>query len=380
MFKIKISTGRKAYPKTYPVFLGTDLLDRLGSLVSAVLPACPLLAVSDAQVAPHYGERCLLSLRRAGFNPSLVVLEGGEREKTPATVQALYTRALEAGLGRDGAMLALGGGVIGDLTGFAAATYLRGIPYVQVPTTLLAMVDSSVGGKVGVNHPLGKNLIGAFHQPALVVGDMSTLHSLPAREFNAGLAELVKYGIIWDEKLFARMESLAFPGCGAAAANPFLTAGNPRLLELIARAVQIKGEIVYRDEREADLRRTLNFGHTFGHALEAATGYSYFLHGEAVACGMAMAVRLAVLLSLLDPQTARRINRLLGALPVPSPPPGLSREAMLKSLYYDKKRQGEKLVFILPVALGRAQVYKAPPISLVEQVIGEYMQKNFGTQ
>jgi 3-dehydroquinate synthase len=374
MFKVKISTGRKAHPRAYPVFLGRDLLDRLGFHVSAILPACPILVVSDAQVAPHYGERCLLSLRRAGFNPSLVVLEGGEKEKTPATVQALYTRALEAGLSRDGAMLALGGGVIGDLTGFVAATYMRGIPYVQVPTTLLAMVDSSVGGKVGVNHPLGKNLIGAFHHPVLVAGDTSTLYSLPAREFNAGLAELVKYGIIWDEKLFARLESLAFPGRGGAAARPFLTAGNPRLLGLIARAVRIKGEIVCRDEREADLRRILNFGHTFGHALEAATGYSYFLHGEAVACGMGMAVRLAVLLKLLDPLNARRINRLLGVLPVPPPPPGLSGEVVFQSLDYDKKKQAEKLVFILPAAPGLVQICKSPPPDLVRQVIAEYLQ------
>lgn len=370
MFKIKINTASK----TYPVYLGRDLLPNLGPLMAASLPPCPVLVVSDRQVAPHYGARCLESLRRAGFQPCLVVLEGGEQDKTPATALTLYTRAMEAGLDRHSAILALGGGVIGDLAGFVAATYLRGIPYVQVPTTLLAMVDSSIGGKVAVNHPLGKNLIGAFHHPELVVGDMATLDTLPPREFNAGLAELLKYGLIRDEKLFARMEALAARTSRSCGQKPFLDASDPRLGKYIARAVQIKGEIVRRDEREEGLRRILNFGHTFGHALEAATGYAHFLHGEAVACGMSMAVRLAVLLKLLDPLSGLRINGLLQQLQAPPPPRGLKREVIGSSLCYDKKKEGKELVFILPTAPGRVRVYKGPPLTLVEQVIAEYLR------
>ena len=281
--------------------------------------------ISDKNVAPHYAPGCLQSLRSAGFKPYLEVLAGGEKEKSLAVAANLYTRALQAGLDRRAAIIALGGGVIGDLAGFVAATYLRGVPYVQVPTTLLAMVDSSVGGKVAVNHPRGKNLIGAFYQPTLVISDAATLKTLPGREFNAGLAELVKYALIWDKKFFARLESLHRGNFSAG--ESLLQADHPQLLKFILRAVRIKGEIVSRDEREKDLRRILNFGHTFAHALESATDFAYYLHGEAVACGMLMATRLAVLLQILDRASARRIRTLLlQQLKFPSPP-GLNPQA-----------------------------------------------------
>ncbi len=370
MLKIKLRTGSGAYP----VYLGRGILDKLGVLALSRLPACPLLVVSDGNVAPLYGANCLESLRRAGFKAELAVLEGGEKDKSFATALTLYTSALEAGLDRHTAIVALGGGVVGDLAGFVAATYLRGIPYIQVPTTLLAMVDSSIGGKVAVNHPLGKNLIGAFYQPSLVAGDTATLETLPPREFNAGLAELVKYGVIWEQKLFIHLESLLSRSSGAPLAAVLLRARGAWLPWLIARAVAIKGEIVCRDEREKDLRRILNFGHTFGHALEAATEYGYYLHGEAVACGMAMAARLAVLLKLLSPGEAQRIGRVLGRLQVPPPPRGLSREKVAAALYYDKKKEGEELIFILPVALGRVIACKGPPFPLVEQVLAEYLE------
>jgi 3-dehydroquinate synthase len=376
MYKVKIRTEQK----TYPVYLGRSrkALDNVGRTVSTCLPACTALVVSDKNVAAHYGERCLESLRKRGFKPCLEVLEGGEKVKSLASASALYSRALEAGMDRSSVIIALGGGVIGDLAGFVAATYLRGVPYVQLPTTLLAMVDSSVGGKVAVNHPLGKNLIGAFYQPALVVADESTLNTLPGREFNAGLVELVKYGIIWDNTLFERLERSFFAskntsGKDTSLKKHLLEMNSSRLLKYIVRAVIIKGKIVSQDEKEKDLRRILNFGHTFGHALEAGTSFDYYLHGESVACGMAMAARLAVLLGILDPPFEQRIIALLKPLRVPPPPGRLNLDTVTQALSYDKKKQGEELVFILPTAPGQTMACKAPPASLIKRVIEEYL-------
>lgn len=371
LYKVKIRTRQK----TYPVYLGQGgkALDNAGRIISSYLPACTALVISDKNVAAHYGERCLESLRKRGFKPFLEVLDGGEKEKSLASASALYSSALEAGMDRSAIIIALGGGVIGDLAGFVAATYLRGIPYVQLPTTLLAMVDSSVGGKVAVNHPLGKNLIGVFYQPTLVVADESTLNTLPEREFNAGLAELIKYGIIRDKTLFEKFELLLFAAKDTSPKKYLLEMNSSRLLKYIIRAVIIKGEIVSQDEREKDLRRILNFGHTFGHALEAVTNFNYYLHGEAVACGMAMAARLAVLLGILDPPFEQRIIALLKRLHVHPPPGGLNPDVVTKALFYDKKKEGEELVFILPTALGQTTAFKAPPALLIERVIEEYL-------
>jgi 3-dehydroquinate synthase len=369
LYKVKIRTEQK----TYPVLLGKKVLNNVGRIISSYLPACRTLLISDKNVAAHYGEMCMESLRKRGFQPFLEVLEGGEKEKSLATASALYSSALEAGLDRSAIIIALGGGVIGDLAGFVAATYLRGVPCVQLPTTLLAMVDSSVGGKVAVNHPLGKNLIGAFYQPALVVADQSTLITLPEREFNAGLSELIKYGIIRDKTLFEKLELSLFASNNFSPKKYFLESNSTRLLKYIIRAVIIKGEIVSQDEREKDLRRILNFGHTFGHALEAGTGFRYYLHGEAVACGMAMAARLAVLLGILEPPFGQRIIALLKRLHVPPPPGGLNLNDVTEALFYDKKKEGDGLVFILPTALGQTTAFKAPPAPLIERVIEEYL-------
>lgn len=369
MFIMRIRTPSGSYP----VYLARGLLKNAGSLLARQLPASPVLVVSDKNVAPLYARQCLQSLQSAGFRPYLEVLAGGEQVKTLETAAGLYTRALHAGLDRRAAVIALGGGVIGDLAGFVAATYLRGVPYVQVPTTLLAMVDSSVGGKVAVNHPLGKNLVGSFYQPTMVISDAAALQTLPGREFNAGLAELVKYALIWDQKLFTHLEALQRGH--DLAEKKLIQADHPRLLKFILRAVRIKGAVVSRDERENDLRRILNFGHTFAHALENATEYGYYLHGEAVACGMLMAVRLAVLLQILDRTAARRIRTLLQRLlKFPPPPPGLNPQTVARALFYDKKKEGMELIFILPQAAGRVSVYKAPPFHLVQQVIAEHLQ------
>jgi len=367
MFKIKVRTDKKSYP----VYLGQGIMESIGPVMSRCLPARPVLVVSDRNVAPHYAEKCLKSLQLGGFKPFLEVLEGGEKDKSLMAASGLYERLLKTGLDRHSAIVALGGGVIGDLAGFVAATYLRGVPYVQVPTTLLAMVDSSIGGKVAVNHPLGKNLIGAFYQPALVVGDVDALKTLPGRELNAGLAELVKYGIIRDKKLFEQLESLIQ---SVPPEDWLLKIDSRQLLKFIIRAVLIKGEIVYFDEKEKNLRRILNFGHTFGHALESATRYAYYLHGEAVACGMAMEARLAALQEILDRVSQQRIISLIKQLDLPRPPAGLSVNAVMKALSYDKKKEGEELIFVLPAGIGKVLMYKAPSSSLVEKVVEEYLR------
>ena len=366
MIKITIEAGEKAYP----VFLGHGIIKDIGAVLGKYLSKGQVLVITDKNVAAIYANKCLESLRREGFKPSLEVLEAKETTKSLETVSALYTKALEAGLDRHSAIIALGGGVIGDLAGFVAATYLRGVPFVQMPTTLLAMVDSSVGGKVGVNHPLGKNLIGAFYQPSLVLGDLDTLKTLPPREIRAGLAELVKYGAVCDRKLFELLEvkSSSFRG------EALLGGGKPRLLSLIGRAVMIKGEIVRRDEKEKGLRRLLNFGHTFGHALEQAGGFEYYLHGEAVACGMFMATRLAMLLDKLDEPSGRRISALVKKLNPPRPPEGLTLQAVEAALFYDKKKEGEKMVFVLPAAIGKGALIKDPPAPLVKRVLEEYLR------
>ncbi len=369
MYKIKIKTGQKHYP----VYLGKGIMESVGSVVSRHLSARPVLIVCDKNVSALYAKKCLESLRREGFKPHLEILEGGERGKTLETVANLYTKALELGLDRHSAVIALGGGVTGDLAGFFAATYLRGLPFVQVPTTLLAMVDSSVGGKVAVNHPLGKNLIGAFHQPALVISDTHTLETLPPREFNAGWAELIKYGVVCSKKLFKRLESLNNNLSMRCLGKGFKVIGAHKLMNLIIRAVSIKGAIVCRDEKEENLRRVLNFGHTFGHALEAATHYGHYLHGEAVAGGMIMATELALRLKQIDEPSGWRIKALLENIERPSPPGGLTAEAVAGSLLYDKKRKGEELVFVLPCGLGKALFCSNPPFHLVEKVIGNYL-------
>ncbi len=360
MLKVVLRAG----PKSYPVYLGRHLIEKLGIILAGHLPACSLLLVSDRNVCAHYAEGCLQSLKRGGFEPHLEVLHGGESDKSLDVAARIYSKALAAGLDRRSAIVALGGGVVGDLAGFVAATYLRGIPYVQVPTTLLAMIDSSVGGKVAVNHPLAKNIIGAFYQPTAVLSDVATLATLPGREFKAGLAELVKYGVIWDGRLFERLEKIFFRN------GHF---NSRELVMLIAASVAIKGKIVFLDEREEDLRRILNFGHTFGHALEAATGYRHYLHGEAVACGMAMAARLSACLGRLDRPAEKRIVNIVKKLNPPGPPAGLTVHSVMKALLFDKKKEREELIFILPEEIGRVSIYRSPPEHLVSRVIEEFL-------
>jgi 3-dehydroquinate synthase len=274
-----------------------------------------------------------------------LALPDGEAHKTLAVVDRIFDALMHAGADRDSVLYALGGGVVGDMTGFAAACFMRGVSFVQVPTTLLAQVDSSVGGKTGVNHPLGKNMIGAFHQPRRVIVDLDTLSSLPPREFLSGLAEVVKYGAVADAGFLQWIEG---------AVDPLLARDPEALRHAVARSCRIKAEVVGEDERESGRRAILNFGHTIGHAIEAGTGYGTWLHGEAVACGMALEAVLSTRLGLLPAADSRRLRALLAATGLPVRPPALETGRYLELMRHDKKARASALRVVLLQGLGRA--------------------------
>jgi len=326
--------------RSYPIVIDRNLLGGCFDVAPYVRgPDC--LIVSNERVAPLYFERLEACL--GGKQVTLVELPDGEAYKTLATVARVIDRLVESRAGRDTTVIALGGGVVGDIAGFAAASYMRGVAFIQVPTTLLAQVDSSVGGKTGVNHPGGKNLIGAFHQPSLVLIDTDTLETLPGRELRAGLAEVVKYGAIVDPDFFAWLEKnhAALLARDAAA-----------LKTAIQRSCELKAAVVAEDERETGRRAILNFGHTFGHAIERCQGYGEWLHGEAVAAGMVMAARL----SDVDDTVVERIQSLLDVLGLPVAPPAIGRDALLEAMGLDKKVTNRTLRFVLLDALGRARL------------------------
>lgn len=343
MTTLRVELGAQAHP----VHVGAGLLERLGELAqeAGIAPGRSAV-VTDANVARLYLERALGSLRAAGFDPVAIELPAGEASKSLAMLERVYDRLVEAQLDRSSAIFALGGGVVGDLAGFAAATYLRGVALVQVPTTVLAQVDSALGGKTGVNHRQAKNLIGAFYQPRLVVADVALLATLPEREFREGLAEVIKYGAIMDAPMIAELEG---------AIEPILRREPAALEAIVDRSLRHKAAIVARDERESGLRAILNFGHTIGHALEASSGYGRFLHGEAVAIGMAAAARLSRAYAGLRAEEAARLAALIEAagLPIALPQGWLSKD-FTRALKLDKKRTGGAVEFVLICRLGRA--------------------------
>jgi len=332
--------------RSYPVQIGVGTLDRIGPEVARRTRARLAVVVSVPGVARRYAGRLERSLRGAGLRTARLVVPDGDRSKSLAVVARLYERLVALGAERTSALVALGGGMVGDLAGFTAATFLRGIPFVQVPTTLLAMIDASVGGKVGVNLPQGKNLVGAFHQPRLVWIDVATLHTLPPRERAAGFAEMVKAAALWDAAFFARLERDAEALAALDAA---------RLVPAIQRAVAIKAEIVARDEREGGLRMLLNLGHTLAHAVETLCGYRRVLHGEAVAMGMVYAARRSEELDLAPRGTAARVEALLDRFGLPTELPPFPREAYLAALRVDKKSQGGRIQYVVLRGIGRAQ-------------------------
>jgi len=347
---LKTLTVRLA-ERTYPIHVGSGLLDRAGDLVE--IPAgSRVVVVTNAVVTAHHLTPLKASLRRRDVRVDVVLLPDGEAHKNWSTLDDLLTRLLELRIERSTLLIALGGGVIGDIAGFAAAICQRGISFVQVPTTLLAQVDSSVGGKTGVNHPLGKNMIGAFWQPRAVLIDTDCLSTLPAHELRAGLAEVIKYGAIRDVDFFARLER----------EMPALLRKDPSALaHAIERSCAIKAEIVAADERETGERALLNFGHTFGHAIEAAEGYGAWLHGEAVAAGMVCAARLSERVCGLSGAESSRLTALIAAAGLPVSRPKVPVERWLELMRRDKKVEFGSLRFVLLERLGHAVVRSGVP-------------------
>jgi 3-dehydroquinate synthase len=341
----------------YPIVISEGGLVRLGRWVTtqAARPGSRVLLVSNPVVHQAYGHRAERSLREAGLEVHSLVIDAGEEQKTPATVALIHDAAYRHRLERSSLMVALGGGVVGDTVGFAAATWLRGIAVVQVPTTLLAMVDAAIGGKTGVNHPGGKNLIGAFHQPKVVLIDPEVLASLPEREFRAGMAEVIKYGVIGDRELFETLESQAArdPGAGLASLEAL---GSPLLRQILERSAGAKARVVAADEREGGLRAVLNYGHTLGHVVETLTGYTTYLHGEAVALGMLLAGTIARRMALWDADAEARQRALVAAAGLPLALPPLDPEAVLTALRSDKKVVNGLVRFVLPTAIGSVVV------------------------
>lgn len=329
--------------RSYDIEIGGALLEGLGARVVERMGRRKALVVTDGNVAPLYLERVEASLRAAGIGVSSVVLPAGETTKSVARLAEVWSAALAARIDRRGMVVALGGGVIGDLAGFAAASYLRGVDFVQVPTTLLSMVDSSVGGKTGINLPEGKNLVGAFHQPALVLADLETLGTLPEREFAAGMAEVVKYGVIRDAELFGRIE-VRVEAVRARDAE--------ELRHLVERSCAIKAEVVGEDEREGGLRAILNFGHTLGHAIENVAGYGEYLHGEAISIGMFFAARLSERRHGFAAADTERLGRVLAGFGLPTSWEGLSWGSLFEAMTLDKKAADARPRFVLARRLG----------------------------
>jgi 3-dehydroquinate synthase len=343
METLRVDLGSRAYP----IHIGAGLLDDAG-LYRAHLGAGRVVVVTNPVVAPLYLQRVKAALARAGAREPLEILvEDGEQAKSWATLERVFDALLGARIGRDGLIVALGGGVIGDLAGFAAAVYQRGIAFLQVPTTLLAQVDSSVGGKTAVNHARGKNMIGAFHQPRAVIADVATLASLPERELRAGIAEVIKHGFALDAELVSWLESKMEKLLGGDAAA---------LTRAVRRSCELKAEVVAADEREAGRRALLNFGHTFGHAIEAGSGYGAWLHGEAVAVGMVMAAELSARAGLLGGADVQRLRQLVGRAGLPVAGPALAPERYLELMAGDKKASAGRLRFVLLEAVGRASL------------------------
>lgn len=343
--------------RSYPIYIGPGLLADPALLARAV-NATQVLVVTDATVEALYAQSLLSAL--AASTQRTHVLSVGEQHKTLASFAAIIDSLIDAGFHRDACLVALGGGVVGDVAGFAAACYQRGIRYVQVPTTLLAQVDSSVGGKTAVNHPRSKNMIGAFYQPAAVVADTDTLTTLAPREFSAGVAEVIKYGLILDGNFFAWLEDHI---------DEVLDLDAGALRYVVRRSCELKAAIVAQDEREHGRRALLNLGHTFGHALESIGRYDRWLHGEAIAIGMMLAVRTSIAIGRLEPGAAERLERLLDRARLPSRAPGIATDALLEGMRLDKKASARGLSLVLLDEIGKGIVLPAPDHDVLHGVL-----------
>ena len=349
--------------RSYAVLVGSDLMDRVGEQVRRVLPEARVCAVvTDSTVGPLYGERVLTSLRRSGFEPVLITVAAGEPSKSMVCVEDVCRHMIRAGMDRTSFLVALGGGVVGDLAGFAASIFFRGIPYVQIPTTVVSVVDSSVGGKTGVKTPEGKNLLGCFHQPRLVLADVDTLSTLPRREYNEGFAEIIKHAAIRDEAMMELIERLAGAEVGGRTAA---------LVALVARNVAIKAAIVAADEHEtAGLRALLNFGHTIGHGIEASAGYGQLLHGEAISLGIVAALRISEEVAGLDAGASEKVIALLRRYELPLRlPASITTADVMAKLSRDKKFMAGAVRFVVLRALGDAVVSRDVTMARMEAAV-----------
>lgn len=346
--------------RSYTILIGANLLHQLGSHLKPLLPGKQVAIISNQTVAPLYLSTVKNSLQQHGFQTLEIILPDGESFKDWVHLQKIFDGLLEQCFERSATLLALGGGVVGDMTGFAAATFLRGVPFVQIPTTLLSQVDASVGGKTGINHPLGKNLIGAFHQPQLVMIDVETLKTLPIKERVAGLAEVLKYGIIWDKEFFQTLEQNI---------ENLLNLDQAFLTQVITTCCAIKADIVSKDEREAGTRALLNLGHTFGHAIESLAGYGTILHGEGVAIGTVMAADLSHMLGLCSFEDSERIRHLIEAYGLPTTAPHFPVEQYLTAMTRDKKVEHGELRLVLVDKIGQASIHKGVPIEFIRKAI-----------
>lgn len=359
----------KLKERSYRIEIAGGLLDETGTLARRATgdKSRRAVIVSNPTVHALYGARVSHSLGRAGFETRHFLIGDGERYKTLRVAESLLTFLIEQRIERSDLIVALGGGVVGDLAGFVASAYLRGIRFIQVPTTLLAQIDSSIGGKTAVNHRLGKNLIGAFYQPSLVVIDTETLRSLPQREMRAGLYEAIKYGVIQDRRLFDRI---------TREIGKLSSYDETELEHLIARSCRIKADVVERDEREGNLRKILNFGHTVGHALEAVTSYRRFLHGEAVGHGMRAAARIAERLEMLSTRDRQAIDdavESIGQLPRANT---IALNDIISAMDRDKKAEAGRMVFVLPVEIGRVVIKSDVPPRIVRSALNDALFKH----
>ena len=345
--------------RSYPIHIGNGLLGQ-AALLKDHMPRKRVAIITNTTVAPLYLEKLQQTLQTIAVDSVAIILPDGEAYKNSDTLNLIYDKLLEHRCERTTPLIALGGGVIGDMTGYAAATYLRGVPFIQIPTTLLAQVDSSVGGKTGINHPLGKNMIGAFYQPQLVLADTDTLNTLPEKELSAGIAEVIKYGLIRDLPFLEWLEQNM---------DKLLARDTAALQYAIARSCQNKAEVVAADERESGERALLNLGHTFGHAIESGMGYGNWLHGEGVAAGTVMAADLSQRLGWISLQDVARIRKLFERAKLPVAAPDLGVEKYLELMGMDKKVEGGKMRFVLLKQVGAAVVYGEVPPAILQQTI-----------
>ena len=354
--QVKVNLGKRSYS----ILLGDNILPECVAGLRQFCREKDVFIVSDTQVEEHYGKMLGELLREQGYFPHFYLIAPGESSKTWDEAEKILEVMLEKNFSRQVPLLALGGGVVGDLAGFVAVLYRRGVPFIQVPTTLLAQVDSSIGGKVAVNHPRGKNMLGTFYQPCVVWADLTTLETLPLREWRSGLGEVLKYALLGERNLFNYLQEHA----------QAIIARSPAVLPVvIERCLRLKAEIVQKDERDEGVRNFLNLGHTFGHALEKATGFQKYQHGEAVAIGLVAALSLAERLQMISPGEVEEVLRLMQAWGLPVSFPEKILEDVLVFLHDDKKREREEVHFILPVVIGKVVMKSGIPDEVVRDVL-----------